>query len=134
MGGVIRPLLTLAVQSGLRVSELISLRIKDVHLGTGPNVRCLGNGRKDRATPLRIDSVTVLQAWIAELDAAEGRPLFPSNRGGRPLRRDAMEHIVAKHGQSAAASCPTLKEKRITPHCLGHSCAVDLLHHGSAAR
>ena len=122
-------LLMLGVQTGLRVSELIGLKVKDVHLGSGPHMRCLGKGRKDRATPLRVDAVKVLETWIAELGTARERPLFPSNRGG-PLSRDAVEHIVAKHGRSASANCPTLREKRITPHCLRHSAAMTLLDEG----
>ena len=122
-------LLILAVQTGLRVSELTSLKVKDIHLGSGPHVRCHGKGRKHRATPLRIDTVNVLQAWITELGTAEERPLFPSNRGG-PLSRDAVEHIVAKHSFTASANCPTLGKKRTTPHCLRHSAAMTLLHQG----
>lgn len=122
-------LLMFAVQTGLRVSELAGLKVKDIHLGSGPYVRCHGKGRKERATPLRIDTVKVLKAWVNELGAAEERPLFPSNRGG-PLSRDAVEHIVAKHGNSAAENCPTLRKKRITPHCLRHSSAMALLNQG----
>lgn len=124
-----RTLLLLALQTGLRVSELISLDRRDVVLGTGAHVRCQGKGRKERATPLRKDSVRALRAWLDELAGHDDQPLFVSNRGDR-LSRDAVERIVRKYVQLAAAQCPTLKSKRISPHALRHSAAMDLLHHG----
>ena len=57
-------LLVLAVQTGLRVSELTGLKVRDIELGTGACVRCLGKGRKHRATPLTASTVTVLQGWL----------------------------------------------------------------------
>ena len=124
-----RTLLLLALQTGLRVSELISLDCRDVVLGTGAHVRCQGKGRKERATPLRKDSVRVLRAWLGERPGDDDQPLFVSNRGDR-LSRDAVERIVRKYVQLASAQCPTLKSKRISPHVLRHSAAMDLLHHG----
>lgn len=124
-----RTLLLLALQTGLRVSELISLDRRDVVLGSGAHVRCQGKGRKERATPLRRDSVRVLRAWLDELAGHDDQPLFVSNRGDR-LSRDAVERIVRKYVQLASARCPTLKSKRISPHVLRHSAAMDLLHHG----
>ena len=124
-----RTLLLLALQTGLRVSELISLDCRDVVLGTGAHVRCQGKGRKERATPLRKDSVRVLRAWLGERPGHDDQPLFVSNRGDR-LSRDAVERIVRKYVQLASAQCPTLKSKRISPHVLRHSAAMDLLHHG----
>lgn len=124
-----RALLLLALQTGLRVSELIQLSCGDVVLGTGAHVRCKGKGRKDRSTPLRRDSVRVLRAWLAERAAEDEEPLFVSNRGGR-LSRDAVERIVRKHVDLASRSCPSLKDKRVSAHVLRHSAAMDLLHHG----
>lgn len=122
-------LLTLALQTGLRVSELIDLSGDDVVLGTGAHVRCIGKGRKERATPLRKDSVKALRAWHAERDAPPSAPLFVSNRHER-LSRDAVERIVRKHVVAAAKQCPSLKKKRVTPHVLRHSAAMQLLHSG----
>ena len=124
-----RTLLLLALQTGLRVSELIGLDCRDVVLGTGAHVRCQGKGRKERATPLRKDSVHALRAWLGERPGHDDQPLFVSNRGDR-LSRDAVERIVRKHAQLASAQCPTLKSKRVSPHVLRHSAAMDLLHHG----
>jgi integrase/recombinase XerD len=122
-------LLLLAVQTGLRVSELTALTCQDAHLGAGPHVRCHGKGRKDRATPLISQVVRVLKTWLAELGPAPGIPLFPTQAGGR-LSRDAVERLVAKHAATAKAACPTIKEKNITPHTLRHTAAMSLLRAG----
>ena len=123
-------LLLLAVQTGLRVSELTGLTRQDVHLGAGPHVRCHGKGRKDRATPLTSQTVAVLRTWLAELGPAPDRPLFPTQAGGR-LSRDAVEMLVAKHAAAAAGSCPSIKEKNVTPHTLRHTAAMSLLKAGT---
>jgi integrase/recombinase XerD len=124
-----RMLLMFALQTGLRVSELISLNCGDVALGTGAHVRCMGKGRKERATPLRKDCVEVLRTWLSERQSADGEALFISNRGDR-LSRDAVERIVRKHVALASLKCPTLKRKRVTPHVLRHSAAMQLLQNG----
>ncbi len=124
-----RALLLLAVQSGLRVSELVGLRCRDLVLGIGAHVRCQGKGRKERCTPLRKEAVIVLRAWLRE---QKGRPedvLFPTVRGGQ-LSRDAVEDLLTKHVRTASLHCPSLKQKRVSPHVLRHSAAMDLLQHG----
>ena len=122
-------LLLLAVQTGLRVSELTGLAAQDAHLGAGPHVRCHGKGRKDRATPLTNQTVRVLRTWLAELHPAPDGPLFPTRAGG-PLSRDAVERLVAKHAAAAADSCPLIKGKDVTPHTLRHTAAMSLLRAG----
>lgn len=121
-------LLVLALQTGLRVSELINLRCKDVVLGTGAHICCLGKGRKERNTPLRRDTAKLIQLWIGKGGECDS-PLFPSIRGEQ-LSRDALEHLVRKHSLTAARTCPSLAGKRVTPHTLRHSTAMELLHHG----
>jgi site-specific recombinase XerD len=123
-----RALLLLAVQSGLRVSELVGLRCQDVVLGSGAHVRCQGKGRKERCTPLRKEVVTVLRGWLREQNGRPADPLFPNVRGGQ-LSRDAVEDLLAKHVRTASLRCPSLKGKRVSPHVLRHSAAMDLLHH-----
>lgn len=122
-------LLLVAVQTGLRASELIGLRCGDVVLGTGAHIRSLGKGRKQRCTPLRRDTAKALQNWLKERRGDDDRPLFPSIRGD-PLSRDALEHLVRKHCLTAVRSCPSLVGKRVSPHTLRHSTAMELLHHG----
>jgi len=124
-----RMLLLLAVQTGLRVSELINLTCGDVALGIGAHVRCIGKGRKERSTPLRKDCVQALRVWLSERGGADSEPLFVSNRGAR-LSRDAVERIVRKDVGVAATTCPMLKGKRVTPHVLRHSAAMQLLQNG----
>jgi site-specific recombinase XerD len=128
-GGRDRVLLLLAVQTGLRVSELIGLACADVSLDTGAHVRCIGKGRKERSTPLRKDCVELLRAWLRERGGTDREPLFVSNRGER-LSRDAVERIVHKHVEAASKACATLEGKRVTPHVLRHSAAMQLLQNG----
>jgi site-specific recombinase XerD len=123
-------LLLLAIQTGLRVSELTGLSVHDVHLGAGPHIRCHGKGRKDRATPLTRQVVQTLRTWLAELRPEPGTPLFPTRAGSR-LSRDAVELLVAKHATAAAGICPSIKEKNVTPHVLRHSAAMALLRGGT---
>jgi site-specific recombinase XerD len=124
-----RTFLTLALQTGLRVSEMIGLRCKDVVLETGAHVRCQGKGRKRRCTPLRQETTTLLKAWLRERHGEPEDALFPSIRGCQ-LSRDAVERLVAKHAATAQSHCPSLKRKKVTPHVLRHSAAMDLLRHG----
>jgi site-specific recombinase XerD len=122
-------LLTLAVQTGLRVSELTGLCIQDLHLPPGPHVRCHGKGRKDRITPLTRTTLAVLRTWLAERGGNPADLLFPTRRGSQ-LSPDAVQGLVAKHTATAAASCPSLTARKITPHTLRHTTAMALLHAG----
>jgi site-specific recombinase XerD len=122
-------LMTVAIQTGLRVTELINLRCQDAHLGTGPHVQASGKGRKQRATPLTSQTVAVLREWTQERDGQPGQPLFPTGRG-RALSRDAIALLVTKHATTASRSCPTLENKKISPHVLRHTAAMNLLHAG----
>ena len=124
-----RAMLMLACQTGLRATELTQLTISDVHLGTGPHVSCLGKGRKQRITPLTTATVAVLRAWLAEHTGRPTDPLFPTPRG-TPMTLDALQRRVTLHAATAATSCPTLREKTISPHIPRPSCAMALLRAG----
>jgi len=124
-----RTLLLVAVQTGLRVSELIGLDCQEVVLGTGAHVRCLGKGRKQRCTPLRPETARALDAWLRERHGAPDNPVFPSMCGGR-LSRDAVERLITKYTHRAEPTCPSLKRKNVSPHVLRHAAAMDLLQHG----
>jgi site-specific recombinase XerD len=121
-------LLLVALQTGLRLSELTGLRREDLHLGTGAHVRCVGKGRKERATPLTKQVVVALKTWLAELDPKSER-LFP-NAHGRRLSADAVQRLLAKYQQKAVQTCPSLKQKHVTPHVLRHTAAMRLLQAG----
>jgi integrase/recombinase XerD len=122
-------LLRVAVETGLRLSELIGLRREDAELNHGAHVRCMGKGRKERCTPLRKETVKVLRAWLGEREGKPSDPLFPNARGG-VLSPDGVQYLLAKHVTTAAARCASLKGKRVTPHVLRHTAAMNLLHHG----
>ena len=124
-----RTFLLTAVQTGLRVSELIGLHIEDVVLGIGAHVRCNGKGRKQRSTPLQRETADVMAAWLYELNGQIKDPVFPSIRGGF-LSRDAIERLVTRHCKTAQSHCPSLRHKNVTPHVLRHTAAMELLHHG----
>jgi integrase/recombinase XerD len=119
-------LLTLAAQTGLRITELVSLTTGDIYLSTGPHVTCLGKGRRHRATPLTPTTVAVLTGYLTERLTHRGTALFPGPAGQR-LSRDALEHRLAKHLALAAGTCPSLAAKHITMHSLRHSAAMNLL-------
>jgi site-specific recombinase XerD len=122
-------LLAVAIQTGLRLSELIALTCQDIHLGTGAHVRTTGKGRKQRATPLTAQTASVLRTWLRERDGQPEEPLFPTSHG-RPLSRDAVALIVNRHAATASLSSPTLKSKTVSPHVLRHTAAMNLLHAG----
>jgi site-specific recombinase XerD len=118
-------LLTLAFQTGLRLSELTSLDRAAITFGAGAHVRCRGKGRKDRSTPLTTGTAAVLRSWLKE-PVPQTEVLFPNARGGR-LSADSVQHLVRKYVQVAAVRCPTLRGKRVSPHVLRHSAAMELL-------
>jgi integrase/recombinase XerD len=122
-------MLVLAVQTGLRISELIALSRGDIGLGAGAHVRCMGKGRKERATPLTALTVAVLRGWLAEQPGGPSDPLFPTRTGTR-LSHDAIERRVTAHLATATASCPSLRGKHVTMHTLRHTAAMRLLHAG----
>ncbi len=124
-----RTLLLLAIQTGLRNSEIASLRRRDVTTGTGAHVRCTGKGRKMRCTPLRKDVAAVVALWLREVPADPAAPLFPSARGAG-MSADALQRIVARHARAAGRTCPSLEAKKVHPHMLRHTAAMDLLHRG----
>ena len=115
-----------AIQTGLRVSELTSTVNADVELGSGGWRRCHGKGRKERITPLTSQTVAVLLVWMPERQGEFGGPLFPSRRGG-PLTRDAVAARITKHARTARDHCSSLTRKHVTPHVLRHTCAMRLL-------
>ncbi|ETR69032.1 MAG: integrase/recombinase [Candidatus Magnetoglobus multicellularis str. Araruama] len=124
-----KTLILLAIQTGLRVSELIGLNCQDVILGKGAHVKCIGKGRKERCIPLRKDTKIALCSWLEERNGDANDPLFPNARG-KALSRDGVEYLLSKHVAIAVKSCPSLKNKRVSPHVLRHTAAMELLQNG----
>lgn len=122
-------LLLFAIQTGLRVSELTDLRLDQLVLTANAYVRCRGKGRKERVTPLAAQTLRVLQAWIQERKGSPEEVVFPSVRGGS-MSRDAVEIRLAKHAATAETRCSSLRGKRVSPHVLRHTTAVQLLQAG----
>jgi integrase/recombinase XerD len=122
-------LLLVAIQTGLRAAELTGLKCGDVHLANGAHLSCRGKGRKERISPLTAVTVAVLRTWLQERAGQPEEPLFPTVRGGR-LSRDGLERRLSKYIAIAAQRCPSLRDKRITPHALRHTAAMRLLQAG----
>jgi integrase/recombinase XerD len=122
-------LLLLAAQTGLRLSELIGLDRDAIHLDHGAHVRCVGKGRKERCTPLTTHARVALQSWLREPARRGAKALFPNVHGGR-LSADTVQSLLAKHVRVACQRCPSLKCKRVSPHVLRHSAAMELLQAG----
>jgi site-specific recombinase XerD len=122
-------LLMVAVQTGLRLSELTGLKRQDIVLGTGAHVRCTGKGRKERCTPLTKPTRAVLKNWLNEPEKANTGILFPNAQGVR-LSGDGVRYILSKHIATASKTCPSLLRKKVTPHVLRHTMAMELLQAG----
>jgi len=123
-------LLLVAVQTGLRVSELTGLSCADLTFDVGANARTRGKGRKDRCLPLVPATAKLLQQWLRHRRAGPDKPVF-ATRAGRPLSTDAVEDLVDKYVAVAARQCPSIEHKGVTPHTLRHTCAMNLLQSGS---
>ena len=119
--------LLVAVQTGLRLSEMTGLKREDLIVGAP--LRVVGKGRKERCTPLAQSTLAVLKAWLREPQRGDGDVLFPSAKGER-LSVHGVQYLLTKHRMAACKVCPSLKEKRVTVHRLRHTMAMDLLQAG----
>jgi site-specific recombinase XerD len=121
-----RAMLHLAFAAGLRVSELVGLRLDDVTFQPQATIHVRGKGRRERVLPLWKTTAKALRAWLALRGSAQCPELFLNARGG-PLTRDGFEYILARHVSAASATMASLKSKRVSPHVLRHSCAMHTL-------
>lgn len=119
----------LVINTGLRISELISLTTTNIHTGASPYIECEGKGRKHRATPISTKTRDQIRDYLTERNTRPGNALFPGPRGGA-LSRDAIERRLATHIQTAAENCPELNAKHVTMHALRRTTAMNLLHAG----
>lgn len=121
-----RAMLHLCFAGGLRVSELIGLRIDDLNLQPNVSVLVRGKGRRERCLPLWKETASALRAWLA----VRGTVLVPElflNARSLPMTRSGFEYILRKHARIAANHCPSLLTKRVSPHVLRHTCALTVL-------
>ncbi len=124
-----RAMLALAVQTGVRVSELVNLNVGDITLGPHANLTCTGKGRKQRSVPISATVEALLTTWLRERGGTATDPLFPT-RTGRRLSRDAIALRIDTHTATAARACPSLQGRKLHPHVLRHTCAMSLLRGG----
>jgi integrase/recombinase XerD len=122
-----KTMFALTAQTGLRVSELISLNVTSLHLTpTAAYLSCTGKGRKQRTTPLTRGTVTALGSYLTERARRPGDALFPNPHGGR-LSPDAVRQRLQTHVSEATSARPELARKRITTHTLRHTAAMTFL-------
>ncbi len=119
-------MLYLGYSAGLRVSELVGLRMENLTFSPHASVYVLGKGRRERALPLRRETAAALRAWLAQRPPSHATEVF-LNSQGHALTRSGFEYILDKHVHTAAKRCPSLLSKRVSPHCLRHSCALLIL-------
>jgi integrase/recombinase XerD len=122
-------LLLTMYNSGARVSEITALKRDQVSFGATTFLELHGKGRKERMIPLWPQTRDVLQKWFRELGEEKSQMAFPNARG-RPLARHSVNYLIHKAVQVAAASCPSLLTRPITPHLIRHTTATHLLQAG----
>src|SRR5262245_7140392 len=114
-----RAMLYLCFAGGLRVSELIGLRLDDLTLQPQASVLVHGKGRKERCLPLWKETASALRAWLAVRGKVQALELFLNARN-EPMTRSGFEYILCKHVRSAEKRCPSLSAKQVSPHVLRH--------------
>lgn len=121
-----RAMLYVAYSAALRVSELVGLRMDNVSFSPQLSIHVLGKGRRERALPLWRETASALRAWLALRPAGAAPEIFINARG-EVMTRSGFEYILDKHVKTAAKRWPSLLTKKISPHCLRHSCALLIL-------
>ncbi|MDN5872352.1 MAG: site-specific integrase [Nitrococcus sp.] len=119
----------MAVQTGLRLSEITAVTRDELVLEAGAHVRVIGKGRKERCTPLAKPTVAVLKAWLRDRPWGEACLVFPNAKGGR-LTVHGVKYMLDKHAAAATRVCPSLNGKRVTVHLLRHTMALEMLQAG----
>lgn len=118
-----RAMLHVACAAGLRVSELVGLRLDGLLFDPRLSIRVLGKGRRERVLPLWKETATALRTWLAVRGHSPAPQVF-LNALGLPMTRSGFEYILERHVRTAAQRCPSLHGKRVSPHVLRHTCAM----------
>jgi len=122
-----RAMIYLGITGGLRVSELVGVRIESVRFeGRYVEICLLGKGRRERSLLLWKQVGDALRAWLAVRGKALAPELFVAAKG-KAMTRAGFEYILGKHVKAAAAKCPSIAQKRVSPHVLRHTCALNVL-------
>jgi site-specific recombinase XerD len=122
-----RAMVYLAFAAGLRVSELVGLKLAQLHLNPEPLIHVCGKGRRERVIPLWKETASALRDWLnVRADSAKAPELF-LNAQGKAMTRSGFKYILSKHVITATTKHPTLAKKRISPHVLRHTCAMHTL-------
>ena len=121
-----RAMLHLTYAAGLRVSELVALRLDQFDSRMPPSIHVIGKGRRERVLPLWKETVVVLKEWLA-VRQPNGDPELFLNAAGHAMTRAGFEYILAKHVAAAATKQPSFAKKRVSPHVLRHTCAMHTL-------
>lgn len=119
----------LLYESGARVSELINVRKKDLHLEKTYTVILQGKGRKIRSVPLDYSVVKILNKYIKKYNVSDEDFLFFNARRNK-LTREGVNYILQKHFKIAKEINNLLYPSTISPHCIRHSRAMHLLENG----
>ncbi len=114
-----RAMLHLAFAAGLRVSELVSLRLSDLKFNPEPVIRIKGKGRRERVLPLWKQTLETVNCWMAVRPECLALELFLNARL-KPMSRSGFEYILTKHVKQASKNCSTLAHKKVSPHVLRH--------------
>lgn len=121
-----RAMLHLAFAAGLRVSELVGLRLDQINRQGQSTVHIIGKGRRERVLPLWKETAAAVKAWLKVRSASAAPELF-LNAQGQAMTRSGFEYILAKHVTTAIAAVPSIANKRVSPHVLRHTCAMHTL-------
>jgi integrase/recombinase XerD len=121
-------LFSLLYNTGARISEALQLRTEDVQDRV---VHLQGKGRKQRTVPIWPRTAAQVRRWCRENRAVPEQLLFLNRQGMGLTRQGARLRLKLAVGQ-AAQKCPSLRDRKIGPHSLRHSCAMHLLQSGVA--
>jgi integrase/recombinase XerD len=121
-----RAMLHLAFAAGMRVSELVGLRLDQIDRQGLATVHIVGKGRRERVPPLWKETAVAVKAWLKVRPASTAPELFLNARG-QAMTRSGFEYILAKHVTTASRVAPSVASKRVSPHVLRHTCAMHTL-------
>ncbi len=122
-----RAMIYLTFVAGLRVSELVEMKLDQVVLNSEPTVHIYGKGRRERVIPLWKETANAVRAWISVRVSHETVPELFLNAQNKPMTRSGFKYILSKHIATASKELPSLTKKHVSPHVLRHTCAIHTL-------